>query len=281
MTAIQRHGQRYVLALDQGTTSSRAIVFDQKGRIVASAQKEFRQIYPQPGWVEHDASEIWSTQLACAQSALRQAGIPAQDVAGIGITNQRETTVLWDRSTGAPVANAIVWQDRRTAEHCAALRERGIEERLRAKTGLVLDPYFSATKIAWLLDHVPGARARAERGELAFGTIDSWLIWNLTGGSVHVTDVSNASRTLLVDLATLDWDDELLQLFNVPRALLPRITSSSEVVGESQPELFGVAHCDRRQRRRPAGRHVRPGLLYCGHGEEHLWHRRLHADECR
>jgi glycerol kinase len=239
VTAIQRHGQRYVLALDQGTTSSRAIVFDQNGRIVASAQKEFRQIYPQPGWVEHDASEIWSTQLACAQSALRQAGIPPRDVAGIGITNQRETTVLWDRSTGAPVANAIVWQDRRTAEHCAALRERGIEERLRAKTGLVLDPYFSATKIGWLLDHVPGARARAERGELAFGTIDSWLIWNLTGGTVHVTDVSNASRTLLVDLATLDWDDELLQLFNVPRAMLPRITSSSEVVGESLPELFG------------------------------------------
>jgi glycerol kinase len=240
VTAPQRHGQRYVLALDQGTTSSRAIVFDQNGRIVASAQKEFRQIYPHPGWVEHDASEIWSTQLACAQSALRQAGISAQDVAGLGITNQRETTVLWDRSSGVPVAHAIVWQDRRTAEHCAALRERGVEDRLRAKTGLVLDPYFSATKIAWLMDHVPGARARAERGELAVGTIDSWLIWNLTGGSVHVTDVSNASRTLLVDLATLDWDDELLQLFNVPRVLLPRITSSSEIVGSTQPELFGA-----------------------------------------
>ncbi len=230
-----------MLALDQGTTSSRAIVFDRTGRIVTSAQKEFRQIYPQPGWVEHDASEIWSTQLACAQSALRQAGIRAQDVAGIGITNQRETTVLWDRATGAPIANAIVWQDRRTSERCAGIaRTRPRGSRCGRRPGLVLDPYFSATKIEWLLDHVPGARARAERGELAFGTVDSWLIWNLTGGSVHVTDVSNASRTLLVNLATLDWDDELLQLFNVPRALLPRITSSSEVVGESQPELFGA-----------------------------------------
>ena len=232
---------QYVLALDQGTTSSRAIVFDRKGRIVASAQKEFRQIYPQPGWVEHDAGEIWSTQLSCAQAALRQAGIAARDIAGIGITNQRETTVVWDRSTGAPIANAIVWQDRRTAGVCASLRDRGVEERVRARTGLVLDPYFSATKIAWLLDHVPGARARAERGELAFGTIDSWLIWNLTAGAVHVTDVSNASRTLLVDLATLDWDDELLAIFNVPRAMLPRIAGSSEVVGESRPELFGAA----------------------------------------
>jgi glycerol kinase len=230
----------HVLALDQGTTSSRAIVFDRGGRIVASAQKEFRQIYPQPGWVEHDAGEIWSTQLAVAQSALRQSGVAAREVAGIGITNQRETTVLWDRSTGAPIANAIVWQDRRTAGLCASLRERGLEEWVRAKTGLVLDPYFSATKIAWLLDHVPGARARAERGELAFGTVDSWLIWNLTGGATHVTDVSNASRTLLVDLATLQWDDDLLALFNVPRGLLPRITSSSEVVGSARAELLGA-----------------------------------------
>ncbi len=230
----------HVLALDQGTTSSRAIVFDRSGRIVGSAQKEFRQIYPEPGWVEHNPTEIWSTQLACAQSALRQSGVAAREVAGIGIANQRETTVLWDRSTGAPIANAIVWQDRRTAGHCASLRERGLEERVRAKTGLVLDPYFSATKIGWLLDHVPGARARAERGELAFGTVDSWLIWNLTGGAVHVTDVSNASRTLLVDLATLQWDDELLALFNVPRALLPRITASSEVVGSAREELLGA-----------------------------------------
>ncbi len=230
-----------MLALDQGTTSSRAIVFDRSGRAVATAQKEFRQIYPQPGWVEHDANEIWSTQLACAQAALRQAGTAARDVAAIGITNQRETTVLWDRATGVPIANAIVWQDRRTSERCSALRggDTETETRVRDRTGLVLDPYFSATKIEWLLDHVPGARVRAERGELAFGTVDSWLIWNLTGG-VHVTDVSNASRTLLVNLATLDWDDEMLVLFNVPRALLPRITSSSEVVGEARAELFGA-----------------------------------------
>jgi glycerol kinase len=231
----------YILALDQGTTSSRAIVFDRAGRPVASVQREFRQIYPQSGWVEHDAVEIWSTQLACAQAALRDAGISAARVAAIGITNQRETTVLWDRATGAPIAPAIVWQDRRTAPSCAALREAGHEPRVRALTGLLLDPYFSATKIGWLLDHVPAARHRAERGELAFGTVDSWLIWNLTGGAVHVTDVSNASRTLLANLATLDWDDELLALFNVPRAILPRIVSSSEVVGSSTPALYGDA----------------------------------------
>ena len=213
----------YVLALDQGTTSSRAIVFDRRGSLIATAQKEFQQIYPRPGWVEHDAAEIWSTQLECAQSALRQAGASASDIAAIGVTNQRETVVLWDRATGAPVANAIVWQDRRTAERCAELRAMGVEERVRAKTGLVIDPYFSATKLAWLLDHVPGARARAERGELAFGTVDSWLIWNLTGGAEHVTDVSNASRTLLFNLTTLQWDDELLELFGIPRnAAAPR-----------------------------------------------------------
>ncbi|HVE89978.1 MAG TPA: FGGY family carbohydrate kinase, partial [Burkholderiaceae bacterium] len=194
---------QFVLALDQGTTSSRAIVFDRRGRIIATAQQEFRQIFPQPGWVEHDAAEIWSTQLQCAQSALRQAGAHASDVAAIGVTNQRETTVIWDRATGAPIANAIVWQDRRTAERCQALRDDGVESLVTRKTGLLLDPYFSATKIEWLLDHVPGARARAARGELAFGTIDSWLIWNLTGGAQHVTDVSNASRTLLLDLPTL------------------------------------------------------------------------------
>jgi glycerol kinase len=228
---------KYVLALDQGTTSSRAIVFDRRGAIVASAQKEFRQIFPQPGWVEHDAGEIWSTQLECAQIALRQAGATSADVAAIGITNQRETVVLWDRASGTPVANAIVWQDRRTADRCAELKERGLEEKIRAKTGLVLDPYFSATKLGWLLDHVPGARARAERGELAFGTVDSWLVWNLTAGREHVTDVSNASRTLLLDLATLDWDDGLLALFGVPRAVLPRVTRSSEVFGTTT--LFG------------------------------------------
>jgi glycerol kinase len=228
---------KYVLALDQGTTSSRAIVFDRRGALIATAQKEFQQIFPQPGWVEHDAGEIWSTQLECAQSALRQAGAAAADIAAIGVTNQRETVVLWDRATGAPVANAIVWQDRRTADRCAELRAAGFEENVRAKTGLVIDPYFSATKLAWLLDHVPGARRRAEHGELAFGTVDSWLIWNLTGGTRHVTDASNASRTLLLDLATLAWDDELLAIFGVPRAVLPEVTGSSETVGTTS--LFG------------------------------------------
>jgi glycerol kinase len=230
---------KYVLALDQGTTSSRAIVFDRRGVPVAAVQQEFRQIFPQPGWVEHDAAEIWSTQLTCAQAALRQSGARASDVAAIGITNQRETVVLWDRASGAPLANAIVWQDRRTAARCAELRDAGVEERIRAKTGLVLDPYFSATKLAWLLDHLPGTRGRAERGELAFGTVDSWLIWNLSGGA-HVTDVSNASRTLLFDLKSLDWDDELLDIFQVPRALLPRVTASSEAVGTTA--LFGGRH---------------------------------------
>jgi len=232
---------RYVLALDQGTTSSRAILFDRAGQPVASAQQEFRQIFPQPGWVEHDPLEIWSTQLLCAQQALHRAGVHARDVAALGVTNQRETVVLWERASGRPIANAIVWQDRRTAETCTALRARGLEPEIAARTGLLLDPYFSGTKLAWLLDHLPGARARADRGELAFGTIDSWLIWNLTGGAVHVTDASNASRTLLANLAALDWDDRLLEIFEIPRAVLPRITASSEVVGATAPALLGAA----------------------------------------
>jgi len=232
---------RYILALDQGTTSSRAILFDRAGRAAATAQQEFRQIFPQPGWVEHDANEIWKTQLECAQAVLRKVQAQATDVAAIGITNQRETTVVWERATGRPIANAIVWQDRRTADVCRALRERGLEESVTRKTGLLLDPYFSGTKLAWLLDHVPGARARAERGELAFGTIDSWLIWNLSGGRLHVTDVSNASRTLLFNLHTLDWDDELQGALRVPRAVLPRITASSEIVGTTDSVLFGSA----------------------------------------
>jgi glycerol kinase len=231
---------RYILALDQGTTSSRAIVFDHAGGIAALAQREFRQSFPQPGWVEHDGEEIWQTQLACARAALAQCGAGAADVAAIGITNQRETTLLWDRATGTPVAPAIVWQDRRTADACAALRARGLEADVTQKTGLLFDPYFSGTKLAWLLEHVPGARARAERGELAFGTIDAWLIFKLTGGA-HVTDVSNASRTLLLNLHTLDWDDTLLALLNVPRAVLPRVCASSEVLGATAADLFGAA----------------------------------------
>jgi len=232
---------RYVLALDQGTTSSRAILFDRDGKAVATAQQEFRQIFPQPGWVEHDATEIWGSQLACARKALQNAGCAAADLVALGITNQRETTLIWDRATGRPIANAIVWQDRRTADLCATLRASGVEERVTEKTGLLLDPYFSGTKITWLLDNVPGARARAERGELAFGTVDAWLIWQLTAGRVHVTDVSNASRTLLFNLHTLEWDDELLQLLKVPRSMLPRVVPSSDVVATTSPDVLGAA----------------------------------------
>jgi len=222
----------FVLALDQGTTSSRAIVFDRAGSICAVAQQEFKQIYPQPGWVEHDATEIWATQSDVIAEAMAKARITPANIAAIGITNQRETTLLWDRSTGKPLANAIVWQDRRTASMCDDLRKAGHAESISRKTGLVLDAYFSGTKLKWLLDHVPGARARAQRGELAFGTVDSWLIWNLTRGAVHVTDASNASRTLLFDIHRGDWDDDLLALFDVPRAVLPRVVESSGVCGE-------------------------------------------------
>ena len=231
---------RYVMALDQGTTSSRAIVFDRRGLPVASHQQEFRQIYPQPGWVEHDPQDLWRTQLACAQAALKAAGIAARDLAAIGIANQRETTLLWERTSGAALGPAIVWQDRRTAAACAALRAQGREAQVTAATGLLLDPYFSGTKLAWLLDHIPGARARAERGELAFGTVDSWLLWQLTGGAVHATDVSNASRTLLLNLHTLAWDDEVLALFNVPRAVLPQVVPSSALLGQTRADLLGA-----------------------------------------
>ena len=230
---------QYLLALDQGTTSSRAIVFDRQAQIVAMQQRELRQIYPRPGWVEHDPEEIWSTQLACARAALEQAGLTARDMAAIGITNQRETTILWERETGRALANAIVWQDRRTAEECARLREQGLEESIRRRTGLVLDPYFSATKLAWLLDQLPHARTRAERGELAFGTVDAWLLWRLTRGAVHATDVSNAARTQLLDLQTLEWDQQLLDWFRIPRAVLPRIVASSGVVGTCNAEWLG------------------------------------------
>jgi glycerol kinase len=232
---------KYVLALDQGTTSSRAIVFDRAGSIRGIGQQEFRQFYPQPGWVEHDADEIWQSQLTVARQALRNAGITAADVDAIGITNQRETTVLWDRATGKPLAHAIVWQDRRTAPLCEALLKAGHTDFLQQHTGLVVDAYFAGTKLAWLLDNIPGARGRAERGELAFGTIDTWLVWQLTGGAVHSTDYSNASRTLLFDLHTRDWNDELLALLNIPRSLLPAIAPSSAIVGKSLPELFGGA----------------------------------------
>jgi glycerol kinase len=234
---------KYLMALDQGTTSSRAIVFDGRGEIVALAQREFKQHFPQPGWVEHDAEEIWSSQRDVACEALVKAGIQRADLAAIGITNQRETVVVWDRSTGQPIHRAIVWQDRRTSDVCARLRSDGREPMIHEKTGLLLDPYFSATKIAWILDHVSGARAAAEAGRLACGTVDAWLIYRLTNGKVHVTDASNASRTLLMNIHTGQWDDELLACFGVPREVLPEIRSSSEVYGsvESVAELAGVA----------------------------------------
>ncbi len=224
---------QYILALDQGTTSSRAIVFDQKGLVVGVAQKEFTQYFPSPGWVEHDALEIWDTQYRVAKEVLQQLGLQPSQLAAIGITNQRETTVLWDRFTGEPVHAAIVWQDRRTALYCDQLKQEGKAEMIRKKTGLVVDAYFSGTKLKWLLDQVPGARERANRGELAFGTIDSWLLWKLTEGKVHATDVSNASRTLLFNLHTLCWDEELLTLMDIPYSVLPAIKSNSEVYGHA------------------------------------------------
>ena len=231
---------KFVLALDQGTTSSRAIVFTEKGEIRSLAQREFRQIFPKPGWVEHDAEEIWNTQLAVAREALEKAELTAADIAGIGITNQRETTVIWDRKTGKPVMNAIVWQDRRTADFCQELRRGPDAERIQETTGLVIDAYFAGSKIRWMLDHVDGVRERAEAGELAFGTIDSWLVWNLTGGREHLTDISNASRTLLLNLESTTWDEEMLRLFDIPAALLPELRPNSGVVAETDPELFGA-----------------------------------------
>ncbi len=230
----------FILALDQGTTSSRAILFDHAGSAVATAQREFEQHFPQPGWVEHDPTEIWSTQAGVMAEVLARAGRSAAEVAAIGITNQRETTVVWDRRIGEPVAPAIVWQDRRTAAFCDELKKRGLAEKVRAKTGLPIDPYFSGTKLRWILEHVPGVRERAEAGELAFGTVDSWLVWKLTGGERHVTDVSNASRTLLFNLERLTWDEELLGLLDIPRSMLPEVVPSSTVYGETSGETLGA-----------------------------------------
>ena len=230
---------QYIMALDAGTTSNRCILFDQEGRVRAAAQKEFPQIFPRPGWVEHDAREIWATQLGVAVEAMGKIGATAADITAIGITNQRETTVVWDRATGEPVYNAIVWQCRRTSAYCDELKARGYAEAIRRKTGLVVDAYFSGPKIRWILDNVPGARRRAEAGELLFGTVETWLIWLLTGGRVHVTDYSNASRTMLFNINTLDWDDELLDLMDIPRSMLPTPVPSSQVYGETDPGFFG------------------------------------------
>ncbi len=232
--------EMFILALDQGTTSSRAILFDQSGSIRASAQKEFRQFYPQPGWVEHDPMEIWSSQAGVAAEAVTKAGINGKSLAAIGITNQRETTIVWDRESGKPIYNAIVWQDRRTAEYCDQLRADGHAQEIQQKTGLVIDAYFSGTKVKWILDNVEGARAKAERGELAFGTVDSWLVWNLTRGELHITDISNASRTMLFNIHTMKWDDELLTLFDIPRSILPEVKESSEVYGHTKTTIFAT-----------------------------------------
>ena len=231
----------YLLALDQGTSSSRSIIFDPAGHIVAQAQQELAQIYPQPGWVEHDPQEIWRTQLATARDALGKAGIQAREVRAIGITNQRETTIVWNRATGLPIHHAIVWQDRRAEPTCVTLRERGLAGMIQAKTGLLVDAYFSGTKLKWILDHVPLARQQAANGELAFGTVDSWLIWRLTGGAVHATDVSNASRTMLFNIHTNQWDPELLQALDIPASMMPSVKPSSALYGEIRPDLLGHA----------------------------------------
>jgi glycerol kinase len=230
--------EQYILALDQGTTSSRAIVFDHKGQIRSVAQKEFTQIFPQPGWVEHDPNEIWSTQASVAAEATVKMGINGTNIKAIGITNQRETTIVWDRNTGEPVYNAIVWQDRRTAAFCDELKNKGFANLIRSKTGLVIDAYFSGSKIRWILDNVRGARVKAEAGELAFGTVDSWLVWKFTRGKVHATDVTNASRTMLFNIRTLEWDDELLRIFDIPKSMLPEVKQSSEIYGETATTIF-------------------------------------------
>ncbi|RWU10701.1 glycerol kinase GlpK [Pedobacter chitinilyticus] len=230
----------YILSLDQGTTSSRAIVFDHSGEIIAIAQKEFTQIYPEAGWVEHNPGEIWSTQLSVATEVIAKANLTAADIKAIGITNQRETTVVWDKTNGKPVYNAIVWQDRRTSEYCNSIKKQGLSQKIQEKTGLIIDSYFSATKVKWVLEHLEGAREKAEKGELAFGTVDSWLIWNLTAGKVHVTDVSNASRTMLYNIHSLTWDKDLLELFGIPGSMLPEVKSSSEVYGTTAGNILAA-----------------------------------------
>lgn len=230
---------KYIMALDAGTTSNRCILFNKKGEIVSVAQKEFTQIFPEPGWVEHNANEIWSTQLGVAVEALSKIGASAEDIAGIGITNQRETTIVWDKRTGEPVYNAIVWQCRRTSGYCDSLKERGLTDSIREKTGLVIDAYFSATKLKWILDHVPGVRERAEQGELLFGTVDTWLIWKLTKGKVHVTDYSNASRTMMYNINELQWDKDILNEMDIPESMLPEVRPSSQIYGVTDPAYFG------------------------------------------
>jgi glycerol kinase len=231
--------KKYIMALDAGTTSNRCILFDREGNICSVAQKEFTQYFPKPGWVEHDADEIWSTQMGVAVEAMSKIGAAAEDIAAIGITNQRETVIVWDKETGIPICHAIVWQCRRTSEYCDTLKEKGLTEKFRQKTGLVIDAYFSATKIRWILENVEGAREKAERGQLLFGTVETWLIWKLTKGAVHVTDYSNASRTMLFNINTLKWDEEILEELGIPASMLPRVVPSSSIYGMTDASCFG------------------------------------------
>ncbi len=275
-------GPRFILAIDQGTTSTRAMLFDAEGASHGQAQRELKQSYPQSGWVEHDPEEIWSATVETGRAVLAQAKIDAGDIAGIGITNQRETTVLWERSTGRPIAPAIVWQDRRTAALCETLTEAGHADAVQAKTGLIIDSYFSATKIAWLLDNVAGARTAAERGELAFGTIDCFLLWRLTGGAVHATDATNAARTMLFDIHRQDWDDDLLASVRAcPRSLLPDGPRQCRGIRWHRRRLLRPLGPDRRHGRRPAGGDDRPGLLRARHDQVDLRHRLLHRAQHR
>jgi len=269
----------FILALDQGTTSSRAVLFDRDLQIVASAQQEFPQLYPRPGWVEHDPEDLWQSQRAVLLDALSRADCPPSRVAAIAIANQRETVVVWNRRTGQPVHNAIVWQCRRTADACEALKARGLEDRIREKTGLLLDAYLSATKIQWILDHADGARDAARRGDLLCGTVDSWLLWNLSGGATHATDYTNASRTLLFNIHDLRWDDDLMELFDIPAAMLPAVVPSSGPAAECRLPEFRPADPRPRRGRRSAGRAVRPGRLRPRPGQKHLRHRLLPAHE--
>jgi glycerol kinase len=269
----------HILAIDQGTTSTRAILFDGGLRIAAVAQEEFPQHYPASGWVEHDCSDLWSTTAGTCRAVIERAGISASDVAAIGITNQRETTLIWDRRTGRPIHNAIVWQDRRTSDFCQRLKAEGHEETVTDVTGLLLDPYFSGTKVRWLLDNVDGARARAEAGDLAFGTVDSWLIWNLTGGRVHVTDATNAARTLLYDIGAGRWSETMCEMLGVPMALLPEVHDCAADFGTTRPDLFGREIPILGDRGRPAGRHHRAGLLPSGNAQVDLRHGLLRASE--
>ena len=269
---------KYVMALDSGTTSNRCILFNEKGEMCSVAQKEFTQYFPKPGWVEHDANEIWSTQLGVAVEAMSKIGATAEDIAAIGITNQRETTIVWDKETGEPVYHAIVWQCRRTSEYCDSLKDKGLVDTFRAKTGLVIDAYFSGTKLKWILDNVEGVRERAEKGELLFGTVETWLIWKLTKGRVHVTDYSNASRTMLFNINTLEWDDEILAELNIPKCMLPEAKPSS-CIWPVRFLLLWRGNPHWRRGRRPAVRIVRPDLLQCRRSKEYIRNRLLHADE--